>query len=195
MFGFCHGGPEGVVRFKSGECVSARSGLYQTFGRSVRGRQVFARSMRVALSSSIMVGLAACSGIHLNDLAGSAPPSPAPVETSSVTEPGAITGAVAPAGSLGYAGSDRTDWDMVLSTINSSLSSPPTARIEWSNKTTGDSGTITDLAPIAAKKPRDCRSFSTTIASVDGVRLYHAEICKSFMNTWEFAKLIAADGG
>lgn len=183
------------MRFKSGEFVPASATRRQMSHRAAWAGEIFARSMRALTAATMVAGLAACSGIHLNDITGSAPPAPAPVETSSVAEPGAITGAVAPSASLGYAGSDRTDWDMVLSTINSSLSSPPTARIEWSNKTTGDSGTITDLTPLAAKKPRDCRSFSTTIASVDGVRLYHAEICKSFMNTWEFAKLVAADGG
>lgn len=184
------------MRFKSGESLSARSSSRQTFGHGPWVMQIVTHGMRGIAALVMMAGLTACSGIHLNDLTGSAPVAPAPVETASVpAEPGAITGAVAPAGSLGYAGSDRTDWDMVLSTVNSSLSSPPTAKIEWSNKTTGDSGTITDLTPLLAKKPKDCRSFSTTIASVDGVRLYHAEICKSFMNTWEFSKLVAADAG
>lgn len=184
------------MRFNSGESLSARSSSRQTFGHGIVVKLILAHGMRGLAASCVVAGLSACSGIHLNDLTGSAPAAPAPVEAAAAApEPGAITGAVAPAGSLGYAGSDRTDWDMVLSTVNASLSSPPTARIEWSNKTTGDSGTITDLTPIAAKKPRDCRAFSTTIASVDGVRLYHAEICKSFMNTWEFAKLVAADGG
>jgi surface antigen len=152
------------------------------------------RILRMIMVSTSLCALAACSGIHLNDLTASAPQPVAASETMD-SAPGAITGSVAPSGSLGYAGSEHTDWDLVLATVNTSLSAPPTARIEWSNKSTGDSGTITELTPIAAKKPRDCRAFSTTIASVDGVRLYHAEVCKSFMNTWEFAKLIAADSG
>lgn len=180
------------MRLKSGRYVSRHGGLRHMAATVLASVSGFATFLRLALPAWGLIGLSACSGIHLNDMMGSAPPAPQPVAVAPV-EPGAITGSIAPSGSLAYAGSDHTDWDLVLATVDASLASPPGARIEWTNKTTGDSGTITDLAAIPARKPRDCRAFSTTIASLDGVHLYHAEICKSFMNTWEFAKLVAAD--
>ena len=115
------------------------------------------------------------------------------VGDGSVDAPGSITGSVAQSGSLSYAGSDHSDWDLVRSTVSASLSAPTTARIEWANRTTGSSGTITDLTSVGSAGKRDCRSFATTIVAVDGVRLYRAEICKSVMSTWEFTKIAAAD--
>jgi hypothetical protein len=146
----------------------------------------------IGLAAGTASCLAGCAGIHLSDWQSSPSKVSADTPASESMTPGAVTASTAPSGSLGFAASDRGDWDMIRSTVITSLASPPTAHIEWSNPTTGDSGTISDLATLP--KPRDCRSFSTTIAGVDGVRLYHAEICRGIMNTWEFSMVAAADG-
>jgi len=139
--------------------------------------------------------LGGCAGIHLLGTGSdSTPGAVSAVDSVETPAPaGSVTGSVGTSGSLGLAGSDPGDWDSIRSTVSTSLSSPPTAHIQWTNATTGNSGTISDLTSAGTPKGRDCRSFASTITAVDGVRLYHAEICKSVMNTWEFSKITAAD--
>ncbi len=120
------------------------------------------------------MGLGGCAGIHLG-----------------ATD---VTGSTATSGVLAYGSGDPSDWDLIRSTVASSLSAPADARIEWRNPATGNSGTISGLAVAENANGLTCRGFSSTIAGIDGVRLYKAEICKSVMKTWEFARIEPADG-
>jgi hypothetical protein len=149
----------------------------------------------MATLACVGAGLGGCASIHLlgNSPAPAAEAIVSDGTTTAPETPDPVTGSVETVGSLGYAGSDRSDWDLIRSTVSASLSSPSTAHVEWANRATGNSGTISELASSGTPKGRDCHSFASTIATVDGVRLYHAEICKSVMNTWEFSKIAAAD--
>jgi hypothetical protein len=150
----------------------------------------------VALTCGLPL-LAGCASIHLMDMVNPAPQTASASAANPVaadTDAGSITGSVAPAKALGYGAGDQSDWELIRKTVAASLSSPVTARIEWANQSTGDTGTISELT-VAGAAGRDCRSFASTIAAVNGVRLYHAEICRGVMNTWEFSKIAAADAG
>jgi len=156
---------------------------------------IHAMAAMVALAG-VAGGLSACAGIHLSDLTDT----PTDTTTQTVTTAndhagaaGSITGSVAPSATAPLAAAgDHGDWEVIRTTVAAALAQPATARLEWTNHASGNSGTITELAPSAVKG-HDCRSFASTIAAVDGVRLYHAEICRSVMNTWEFSKIAAAD--
>ncbi len=159
-------------------------------------RQLARGVAAMALVTALGGSLCGCAGIHLlgdTSASTSSPAASAAVDSVDMPAAGAITGAVSSNKPLDYDSSDHSDWDLIRSTVASSLASPSTAHIEWTNPATGNSGTVSDLAPSGTAKGRDCRSFASTIAAVDGVRLYHAEICKSVMNTWEFSKIAAAD--
>jgi hypothetical protein len=150
----------------------------------------------MAATALITLGAAGCSGIHLMDLGNPAPTAVSanePLASDPASGSGSVTGSIAQSASLAYGATDHSDWDLIRRTVVASLSMPPTAHVEWSNHTTGDSGTISDLTVASAAKGRECRAFASTIAAVDGVHLYRAEICKGIMNTWEFAKIAAAD--
>jgi len=148
----------------------------------------------MAASAWFALGLSGCSGIHLMDLGNPAPPAVSANGTQRVAPADeTVTGSVAKTASLSYGATDHSDWDLIRDTVISSLAMPATAHIAWVNKSTGDTGTITDLAVSSAAKGRECRSFASTIAAVDGVHLYHAEICKGLMNAWEFSRIAAAD--
>ncbi|MDR3372301.1 MAG: RT0821/Lpp0805 family surface protein [Ancalomicrobiaceae bacterium] len=126
------------------------------------------------LSCSLLAfGLAGCGNIHLFS--------------------GDVTGATVQTGILSYAGSDHSDWDIIRAAVAKAPETPLEARIAWQNTSTGDTGTISDIAKATREPGSNCRAFSSTIVSVDGVRLYSAEICRSVMDTWEFAKIEPAD--
>ncbi|MDR3493710.1 MAG: RT0821/Lpp0805 family surface protein [Ancalomicrobiaceae bacterium] len=96
-------------------------------------------------------------------------------------------------GALSYAGSEHSDWEVIRATVAKAPEAPAETRISWQNTGTGDTGTITDVSKVTREPGSNCRAFSSTIVSVDGVRLYSAEICKSVVETWEFAKIEPAD--
>lgn len=63
--------------------------------------------------------------------------------------------------------------------------------LAWENADSGNSGTITELI-ASSSAGRACRNFATTLASVDGVRAYRGELCRSGA-TWEYTKLEPVD--
>lgn len=63
--------------------------------------------------------------------------------------------------------------------------------LAWENADSGNSGTITEII-ASSSAGRACRNFATTLASVDGVRAYRGELCRSGAN-WEYTRLEPVD--
>ncbi len=144
--------------------------------RSGFGARATAAVRATLLAACLVPALAGCAGIHLSAGADHASgdlvvgDAMGDADKSAATD--VVTGAVGSAGTLAYAGSAPADWDLIRSTVTASLASPATAHIEWSNRTTGDTGTISDLTASAHDGPRDCRKFASTIAGIEhmGIR-------------------------
>jgi hypothetical protein len=88
------------------------------------------------------------------------------------------------------------DWETVRSTV---IAAVPNARstarsgpLAWENKQTGNSGRISDVIASVAGDGTPCRGFSTTVSSIDGVRLYRGEVCQQRGN-WELVTVEPAD--
>ena len=127
------------------------------------------------LALLLVVGLGGCGSIHLI-------PPEAPVVTNSIAAPDA----------LAFGGTERTDWDAIRTTVTKAPVADREARIPWHNPATGNSGTITNLTALD-RRGQSCRGFASTVSAGDGVRLFRAELCKSVMDTWEFAKVESAE--
>ena len=154
--------------------VSVAGSLSKCVSGPSVGRQEGSGGLAGWLACSLLAfGLAGCGNIHLFS--------------------GDVTGATVQTGVLSYAGSDRSDWDIIRAAVAKAPETPQEARIAWQNTSTGDTGTISDIAKVVREPGSNCRDFAATIVSVDGVRLYSAEICRSVMDTWEFAKIEPAD--
>lgn len=94
---------------------------------------------------------------------------------------------------LAYETLGDPDWEEVRKTVASSLFAPADARLEWVNERTGTRGTITGLVSTRAKNGASCRQFTTTMARIDGVRLYRAEACQGYAGQWEIINTGLAD--
>ncbi|MEJ1157878.1 RT0821/Lpp0805 family surface protein [Prosthecomicrobium sp. N25] len=86
----------------------------------------------------------------------------------------------------------ESDWATVGKTLARAAPVRET-RVEWSNRETGNSGTISDVIAAAPRAGTPCRSFATTFASLDGVRLYHGEACRSGPDAWEVVTVRPAE--
>ena len=156
-----------------------------------RPRQLVKATVAVVALMLGTLGLPGCSGIHLMDLESPAPQTSA--GTTATDVPGNVTGTVGTSVTLAYGASEPTDWEAIRKTVSSSLASPQTARIEWTNPVSGNSGTISGIRADNGQDGRPCRTFEATVAGVDGVHLFHAELCLSPVRTWEFSRIAAAD--
>jgi hypothetical protein len=88
----------------------------------------------------------------------------------------------------------RSDWDTVRRTVAKAAAKAPTERIVWTNDETGNSGTISDLIVSKSRTGSACKGFSTTLASIDGVRLYHGQVCDEGRGDWTYTSVEPADG-
>lgn len=89
-------------------------------------------------------------------------------------------------------GEAPSDWEAVKRSVAKAAVTRKPARIAWSNAETGNSGTISDVI-ASARQGQNCRNFNTTVASIDGVRLYRAEVCKDAGERWDYVTLEPAD--
>lgn len=120
--------------------------------------------------------------------------------TGSITVPSATaagpTGAGKPAEPQA-APAAPSDWEAVKRSVAKAPADRPAksveAKIAWSNAETGNSGTISDV--IASNRAGSaCKGFNTTVSSMDGVRLYRGEVCRTGRN-WELVTVEPADSG
>lgn len=90
-----------------------------------------------------------------------------------------------------------SDWEAVKRSVARAPADRPAkapeAKIAWSNAETGNSGTISDV--IASNRAGNaCKGFNTTVSSMDGVRLYRGEVCRTG-RSWELVTVEPADSG
>lgn len=140
---------------------------------------VLCASLALAGCGSITIPLGGGLGSQSADITGT---------SSTIGDPrGAQTMALA------YETLGDTDWEEVRKTVASSLYAPADAKLEWVNERTGTNGTITGLVSLRAKNGASCRQFTTTMAKIDGVRIYRAEACQGYAGQWEIINTAAAE--
>jgi hypothetical protein len=143
-----------------------------TLAARLRSHPIASRlSCQVPVFATVLVTLAlvSCSAAMESD----------PVATGSVTEVKGVA-ALTP--------DKASDWDAVKRTMARSAAPGPKERVGWANTDTGNTGTISDVIASSADG-RNCRNFSTTLSSVDGVRLYKAELCRERAGGWEYTRV------
>ena len=123
----------------------------------------------------LAAGLCGCGGMHLNP----------PEITGSTT--------VSRVDRLTFGDTDRGDWEAIRATVTAVPAQSADRPIPWQNPASGNSGTITQLTIVEHGRGQSCRSFASTVSALDGVKLYRAELCRSVMDTWEFAKVESAE--
>jgi surface antigen len=132
--------------------------------------------------------LAGCGSITI-PLTGSSPPVP---QTTASLATGAPALPALPS-SLAYDTLGDADWEIVRKTVASSLFATADSRLEWRNDRTGTSGTLTDMTATRARNGAACRTFTTTMAKIDGVRLYRGEACQGYAGEWEIVSTAPVD--
>ena len=85
---------------------------------------------------------------------------------------------------------DPSDWEAVRRT----LASVPANQLDesdfaWSNPQTGSAGRITALA----KSSKNCRTFTTTINDLRGIRGYRGEACRLDKGDWRLRGIVPDD--
>jgi surface antigen len=63
-----------------------------------------------------------------------------------------------------------------------------TARIEWTNPASGNSGTISELVEGKARNGAPCRAFATTLTTIEGVALYRGRACQGYTGPWDLVE-------
>lgn len=171
------------------------AGRVTSYTGRVAGRQ------RIAYAGLLfsVLALAGCSSMGgLGDVTGSitVPSATGPDPSLSAprrTGPGAAGKAAEPEA----APAAPSDWEAVKRSVAKAPADRPAkapeAKIAWSNAETGNSGTISDV--IASNRAGSaCKGFNTTVSSMDGVRLYRGEVCRTG-RTWELVTVEPADSG
>lgn len=108
----------------------------------------------------------------------------------------ATTGSIAaPPAATAPAAAPTDDWEAVRRKIVAAQPAPAAKSagkpLAWENADSGNSGTITQLI-ASSSAGRPCRNFAATLASVDGVRAYRGELCRSG-GDWEYTRLEPLD--
>lgn len=159
------------------------AGRVTSYTGRVAGRQ------RIAYAGLLLsvLSLAGCSSMGgLGDITGS------------ITVPSAARSGPTGAGKSAEpqaAPAAPSDWEAVKRSVAKAPTDRPTksaeAKIAWSNAETGNSGTISDV--IASNRAGNaCKGFNTTVSSMDGVRLYRGEVCRTG-RSWELVTVEPAD--
>jgi hypothetical protein len=129
-------------------------------------------------------GLGGCGNLGSVEVTGSIPKAPV---AQAVRQPDPT--AARPATVSGSA----SDWEAVKASIARARPDRKPTRIEWANGETGNSGTISEVIAAAPRAGSPCRNFATTVASVDGVRMYRGEACRAGADGWEITTVEPAD--
>jgi len=132
---------------------------------------------RPALLATLVVtamALAGCSTIMmpLNGWSSSQATPPADELTT-----GSIGGAKAPA--------PDSDAEMVRRTVETAVRTAGSAQLAWTNPTSGNSGTVSELVEARAKNGAPCRDFATTLATIQGISLWRGRACQGYSGPWD----------
>ena len=107
-------------------------------------------------------------------------------------DPTATGSIAAPPAATAPAAARTDDWEAVRRKIVAAAPAKPADKpLAWENADSGNSGTITQLI-ASSSAGRPCRNFAATLASVDGVRAYRGELCRSG-GGWEYTRLEPLD--
>ena len=87
--------------------------------------------------------------------------------------------------------SPDSDSDVIRNTVATALPEIPV--ISWKNPSSGNSGTITKVAPIKAVNGAPCRTFESTLVTIEGVRLYRGQACQGYAGPWDLVRFEPAD--
>lgn len=88
-----------------------------------------------------------------------------------------------------------SDGEVIRRTVETAARAEGSAKLEWANPASGNSGTITDLVVAKAKNGAPCRDFATTLATVEGVSLYRGRACQGYAGPWDLVDFAPAPGG
>lgn len=86
----------------------------------------------------------------------------------------------------------ESDGEVIRRAVEAAVRGPGPARLEWSNPSSGHSGTLSDLTVVTAKNGAPCRDFTTTLATVEGVELYRGRACQGYAGPWDLVDFAPA---
>lgn len=91
----------------------------------------------------------------------------------------------------------ESDGDVIRRTVEQvargTAVADPTGRLTWSNPTSGNSGTISDLVAAKASNGAPCRDFATTLATIEGVSMYRGRACQGYAGPWDLVDFAPAE--
>ncbi len=156
------------------------------------GRRQTNRSQSRSASIAVLAGallLSGCSTIMI-PLSGwsSSQNGPPPGETATGSIPKPTVAAPAP----------ESDGDVIRRTVERAARADAAGHIAWSNPSSGNSGTLTDLVVAKASNGAPCRDFATTLATIEGVAMYRGRACQGYAGPWDlvdFAPVEAKPAG
>lgn len=164
----------------AGRCVAS----YTAPGGPRQSKRPHCRSALTAALACAALGLAGCSTITIPLTGWSSTPSGPP--------PGEITGSI-PKPTVAAPAPD-SDGDVIRRTLEAAVPAPAPVKVAWKNPASGNSGTITGLTETKAQNGAPCRDFETTLATIDGVRLYRGRACRGYAGPWDLVDFGPADG-
>jgi surface antigen len=88
---------------------------------------------------------------------------------------------------------DASDWEAVRRLVAGAAVERASDRLAWSNPDTGSTGTLATVAASTGKSGRLCRSFSTTVNDLRGIRRYRGEACQRTDGRWQLYGVTADD--
>lgn len=147
---------------------------YLAFGAPFQGR-TSSQTARFVAALALSLSTAACGSISLP----LGPQAAGPDITSSMA-------AAAPAS--GLAVGDLSAMSASLADAAETGATP----IAWSNPESGSQGTITNIAAMKGPDGTPCRTFSTLVNAVDGVRALRGVACRQADGTWSVDGLAPA---
>jgi surface antigen len=155
-----------------------------SYTRVVCGHQPERPHRRIAsiavLMAALAPGLTGCAGIMMPMSAWMSGEPPAAEVTGTIPKP--TVAAPAP----------DSDSDVIRSTV-AGAQSPESVALPWKNTASGNSGTISKIAPAKATNGAPCRDFETTLVTIDGVRLYRGRACQGYTGPWDLVRFEPTD--
>ncbi len=117
----------------------------------------------------------------------------APVGSDDLAAPLVLTGSIPSSTDVSYADIDKEDREIIARAIDAVVGGQDAdATMTWSNKQSGNSGTIASL-DAASLSSTGCLEFKTTANTIEGVRLYAGTACRDYAGTMAITVLSASE--
>jgi surface antigen len=89
---------------------------------------------------------------------------------------------------------DPSDWETVRAKLSEAFTGAKDGRIvDWSNPTTGSSGTLAPTTTRPTRASSGCREFVATIGDFRGVRRYQGDACRDRTGEWRLLGITPED--